>query len=85
MEGTCLCGAVTVKVKDDNLFGSQRRGHLCHCANCRKVAGGLYGANLLIETEKVEITGKENLTRFDDPDTSSGTPVQRYFCKTCGK
>ena len=34
--------AVHVKVNDDNLFGEQRRGHLCHCANCRKVAGGVY-------------------------------------------
>jgi hypothetical protein len=33
--------AVQVKVNDENLFGSQRRGHICHCANCRKVAGGV--------------------------------------------
>jgi len=84
MEGQCLCGAVKVKVNDDNLFGSQRRGHLCHCSQCRKVAGGIFGANLTIETEKVEISGEENLTRYDDPDTLSGTPVSRYFCKTCG-
>jgi len=84
MEGQCLCGAVKVKVTDDNLFDSQRRGHLCHCANCRKVAGGLYGHNLTIETDKVNISGEENLTLYADPETSSGTPVSRYFCKTCG-
>jgi hypothetical protein len=84
MEGQCLCGTVKVKVHDDNLFGSKRRGHLCHCSQCRKVAGGLFGANLTIETEKVEISGEENLTRYDDPETLSGTPVSRYFCKTCG-
>jgi hypothetical protein len=84
MEGQCLCGAVKVKVTDDNLFGSQRRGHLCHCSQCRKVAGGLFGANLIIETEKVEISGEENLTKYDDPETLSGTPMSRYFCKTCG-
>jgi hypothetical protein len=84
MEGQCLCGAVKVKVNDDNLFGSQRRGHLCHCSQCRKVAGGLFGANLTIETEKVEISGEENLTKYDDPETLSGTPISRYFCKTCG-
>jgi hypothetical protein len=84
MEGQCLCGAVKVKVNDDNLFGSQRRGHLCHCSQCRKVAGGLFGANLTIETEKVEISGEENLTKYDDPETLSGTPMSRYFCKTCG-
>ena len=84
MEGQCLCGAVKVRINDDNLFGSQRRGHLCHCAQCRKVAGGLFGANLMIESSKVEISGEENLTRYDDPDTLSETPLSRYFCRTCG-
>ncbi|EXJ67512.1 uncharacterized protein A1O5_09525 [Cladophialophora psammophila CBS 110553] len=154
MEGECLCKgsdgdyhalspyrhlpAVAVKVNDDNLFGEQRRGHICHCANCRKVAGGItdnhhgvhlvtmhrvnqpltelwglglhrFGVNLTIEEEKVEFPkGKDNiklysvrsipvisfrspnypsLTRYtqsQDPETLSGTPVQRYFCQTCG-
>lgn len=85
MEGTCLCKAVAVKVTDDNLFGSQRRGHICHCKNCRKVAGGIFGTNLIIENEKVEFPkGKDGIKRYDDPETLSGTPVQRYFCGTCG-
>jgi len=80
-----LCKAVQVKVTDDNLFGGQRRGHLCHCANCRKVAGGMFGTNLLIEEEKVHFPkGKSNMKKYDDPDTMSGTPVGRYFCQTCG-
>lgn len=45
----------------------------------------MYGANLLIETEKVTITGAENLTEYKDFDTLSGNPVSRFFCKTCGK
>ncbi|OAL36101.1 hypothetical protein AYO20_04515 [Fonsecaea nubica] len=65
MEGECLCKAVAVKVNDDNLFGEQRRGHFCHCANCRKVAGGIFGANLTIEEEKVEFPkGKGNLKQY---------------------
>ncbi|KAL2434059.1 hypothetical protein ABEF95_014276 [Exophiala dermatitidis] len=85
MEGECLCKAVKVKVNDDNLFGTQRRGHLCHCANCRKVAGGIFGANLTIEEEKVDFpNGKANLKMYSDPETLSGTPVQRYFCQSCG-
>lgn len=32
--------AVKVLINDDELF-SRRRGHICHCANCRKVAGGI--------------------------------------------
>lgn len=84
MEGQCLCGAVVVKVHDSSLFSDHRRGHLCHCRNCRKVAGGIFGANLAIETEKVEILGKDNLAQYVDKDTTSGTPMTRCFCKHCG-
>lgn len=66
MEGTCLCKRVAVKVNDDNLFGTQRRGHICHCLNCRKVAGGIFGTNLTIEEEKVEFPkGKDSIKRYD--------------------
>lgn len=66
MEGECLCKKVKVKVNDDNLFGQQRRGHICHCANCRKVAGGIFGVNLIIENEKVEFPlGQDNIKRYD--------------------
>lgn len=65
MEGTCLCKAVAVKVNDDNLFGEQRRGHICHCKNCRKVAGGIFGTNLIIEEEKVEFPkGKDAIKMY---------------------
>jgi hypothetical protein len=84
MEGNCLCGAITVKVHDSELFSGHRRGHFCHCRRCRKVAGGIFGANLAIEAEKVEIIGKENLKEFIDYDTSSGTPMSRCFCQHCG-
>lgn len=84
MEGHCLCGAVTVKIHDPELFYRPRSGHCCHCRNCRRVAGGLFGANLAIEKEKVEILGEQNLTGYLDTDTTSGTPMTRSFCKHCG-
>jgi hypothetical protein len=84
MEGHCLCGAIVVKVNDSELFSDHRRGHLCHCRNCRRVAGGIFGTNLAIEAEKVEITGVEHLKEFIDRDTTSGTPMARCFCMHCG-
>lgn len=84
MEGNCLCGAITVKVDDEDLFADHRRGHLCHCRNCRKVAGGIFGANLAIESEKVNIFGKEHLKEYIDRTTTSGTPMARCFCQDCG-
>ena len=44
----------------------------------------VFAHNLTIENERVEIWGEGNLNRYDDPETTSGTPVARYFCKTCG-
>lgn len=84
MEGRCLCGSITVKVKDSELFSSKRRGHFCHCNNCRRVAGGIFGANLAIEAKKVEIQGQDSLTAYMDSDTTSGTPMARSFCSNCG-
>ena len=37
----------------------------CHCANCRKVAGGIFGVNLTIEKEKVQIEGEEHMKIYD--------------------
>lgn len=51
MSGTCLCGSITVTINDSELF-TKKRGHLCHCANCRKVAGSYVASNLLIEQRK---------------------------------
>ncbi len=44
----------------------------------------MFGANLAIEAEKVEIKGKEDLREFIDENTTSGTPMARCFCKHCG-
>jgi hypothetical protein len=83
--GTCLCGSVKVTIHDCGLF-TKRRGHICHCANCRKVSGSFAASNLIIEEAKVEIEDqRRTLTKFVDNKTGSGTPLDRYFCSRCGK
>jgi len=84
MEGSCLCGAITVTVSDPGLY-TRPRGHLCHCDNCRKTSGSAYGANLSIESEKVKITGEDKLKEYKDSKTLSGNTVSRFFCGNCGK
>lgn len=85
MSGSCLCGSITVKINDNDLF-SKPRGHLCHCANCRKVAGSYVASNLLIEKEKVEITDRDGTLKvYKDQATLSGNPVYRSFCGVDGK
>jgi hypothetical protein len=41
--------------------------------------------NLLIESDKVVLSGEHNLKEYIDTQTLSGTPLSRYFCFTCGK
>jgi hypothetical protein len=78
LEGSCLCGNIHVKVDS-----AEPTPCLCHCKNCKKVAGSLFTHNLIIKNDEVTITGE--LTKFVDKMTDSGTPMDRYFCKTCGK
>jgi hypothetical protein len=59
---------------------------LCHCANCRKVAGSYVASNLIIEEEKVQIKDRDGtLKEFIDKETGSGKQLSRFFCGTCGK
>lgn len=85
LTGTCLCGSIQVTINDNELF-TKRRGHLCHCANCRKVAGSYVASNLVIEEEKVKIEDRNGtLKEFIDKNTLSGKELSRFFCGTCGK
>lgn len=84
LTGSCLCGSIQVTIKDDELW-SKRRGHLCHCANCRKVSGSYVASNLNIEEDKTSIDDKQGTLKvFADHETGSGKPVDRYFCSNCG-
>ncbi|KAF2848503.1 hypothetical protein T440DRAFT_428566 [Plenodomus tracheiphilus IPT5] len=84
MTGTCLCTSIRVTIHDDELF-TRPRGHLCHCANCRKVAGSYVASNLAIEKEKVVVEDKGGMLKvFKDFETGSGKCVERWFCGGCG-
>lgn len=84
LTGTCLCESIRVTITDSELW-TERRGHLCHCANCRKVAGSYVASNLNIEEEKVQVEDRQNtLKKFIDRNTGSGVELERYFCSNCG-
>ena len=85
LTGSCLCGSITVTIADNDLYTKQR-GHLCHCSNCRKVAGSYVASNLTIEEEKVKIEDKDGTMKcYEDKASGSGNTVYRYFCSTDGK
>ncbi|KAF1952898.1 hypothetical protein CC80DRAFT_495029 [Byssothecium circinans] len=82
--GTCLCGAISLTVHE-NLWASPQKGHLCHCANCRKISGSFVASNLAIEKEKVVLDDPNaKLKVYDDYATGSGKVVKRCFCGDCG-
>ena len=83
--GTCLCGSISVTIHDPDLFNTPR-GHLCHCSNCRKVAGSFVSTNLIVEANHLEVKDAQGtLKTFLDYATGSGKPVARSFCSTDGK
>jgi len=81
--GTCLCGSIRVTIKDSELF-TRKRGHLCHCANCRKSSGSYVASNLNIEEEKVTIEDSKGTRKRYNDTGGSGKIVERNFCGECG-
>ena len=84
MTGSCLCGGITIILKQD-IF-SRPNGHICYCDSCRK-STGTSGLNSLSTTkDKVEIRDPEGLiSTFIDSATDSGRSVERHFCSRCGR
>ncbi|KAH6340011.1 hypothetical protein HBI37_114820 [Parastagonospora nodorum] len=75
LTATCLCTAIRVTITDSELF-TRPRGHLCHCSNCRKVAGSYVSSNLAIEKEKVSVEDPKGvMKRYRDMQTGSGNPI----------
>ncbi|KAF2198410.1 hypothetical protein GQ43DRAFT_457854 [Delitschia confertaspora ATCC 74209] len=82
--GTCLCGSISVTIHDPELFNG-KKSFLCHCANCRKVAGSVVASNLIIDEGKVEIKDRDGtLKTYMDYATGTGKPVARSFCGVDG-
>lgn len=77
IEGGCNCGAVRYKLEGDPLAIAA-----CHCTRCRRQSGSAYSVNLVVKASAVTVTG--SLAVYEDPETSSGAPVRREFCATCG-
>jgi len=77
LAGSCLCGAVTYRVKAPFLQFAH-----CHCQRCRKATGTGHATNLYVERENFEwVTGEEFTARYDLPSAKSFATT---FCQTCG-
>ncbi|GAB4236765.1 MAG: GFA family protein [Methyloligellaceae bacterium] len=70
--GRCLCGAVTYTLEEP-----AEAAAICHCAMCRRWAGGPFFA--VHCTQPVVFNGEENITRYRSSDWA-----ERGFCSRCG-
>ncbi|CAG9954491.1 unnamed protein product [Clonostachys rosea f. rosea IK726] len=77
--GRCLCGGVSL-----NIYAEPAVVLSCFCTHCSKGAGGANQVIAKFPTNEVQVTGQENLSFYTLDDTSSGSPKEKAFCKTCG-
>ena len=74
--GKCLCGKVTYKVNTEPMAIFN-----CHCDDCRRATGSVFGTNLFVSEDKIEIRGKvSSYSHISD----SGSRMTKLFCPNCG-
>ena len=74
--GKCLCGQVSYKSLAKPLLILN-----CHCEDCRRSTGAVYGTNVMVPEDQLEIRGE--VSKFSHKAKSGNTMTKR-FCKTCG-
>ena len=73
--GGCSCGAVRYRLASEPLIV-----HCCHCLNCQRQTGSAFVINLLIETDRLEVTGTP---RRVDVARDGAEPQRVFRCPTC--
>ncbi|WP_070969317.1 GFA family protein [Vibrio sonorensis] len=72
----CACGQASVRCQ-----GEPVRTSICHCFECQKRTGSVFGVQARFNREQVSISG--DLTRFSRL-AESGNEVEYSFCPSCG-
>jgi hypothetical protein len=75
-EGGCACGEVRYRLTSEPLFI-----HCCHCLNCQRQTGSAFVINLLIETDRVELTA--GAPEPIDVPRDDGSNQRVFRCPTC--
>ena len=77
MNGRCLCGQVHYSAQAEPIAMLA-----CHCKDCQRHLGTAFSTLVAVPREAVAITG--NLKTYTAPGGTSGEPMHRHFCPTCG-
>ncbi|KDR67640.1 hypothetical protein GALMADRAFT_257878 [Galerina marginata CBS 339.88] len=76
----CLCSEVKF-----TLQGEPFHFVICHCRNCKQVAGSAFMANAMFKPAQVKvIEGRDLIKEYADSNTLTGNTISRSFCSKCG-
>ncbi|MGD8833188.1 MAG: GFA family protein [Pseudomonadales bacterium] len=76
--GQCLCGSIRYEIDNAPAVTG-----VCHCKNCQRQAGSAFSTLAGVPRSEFHLTSGEPKL-YQDTDTDSGNPVERYFCGNCG-
>ena len=74
--GHCLCGLVRFECNAKPEFQV-----CCHCDDCRRASGRVYGSFVYVSTEALQVTGE--MRSYEHQNDQSST-MTKYFCPSCG-
>jgi len=75
-QASCACGQLRLTCD-----GEPVRISICHCLDCQRRTGSVFGAQARFQREQVSIDGRANeFVRVAD----SGTPITFRCCPSCG-
>ena len=74
--GKCLCGKVSYKSHAEPVLVLN-----CHCEDCRRSTGAVYGTNVMVPEDQLEINGEVSIFSHK---AKIGNNMTKRFCKTCG-
>jgi len=75
--GSCFCGNIKVEYS-----GEPAMVALCHCADCRKISGGLYSHNIVVPSAGFKVT--QGTPKEISKVADTGKPITSCFCADCG-
>jgi hypothetical protein len=76
ISGKCLCGKVSY-----NCDTAPKAIFNCHCEDCRRATGSVFGTNLFVPINELKIFGE--LSSYSH-NSDSGSKMTKLFCPTCG-
>ncbi len=73
---SCSCGQLKLTCE-----GEIKKTSMCHCFECQKRTGSVFGAQTRLEKDKTVIEGQstEYIRTGDE-----GSKIRLHFCPTCG-